>query len=78
MPTVLHVLPADATLSCPGLADWLKAGPGFASVFVGDDPAIRTKIREGNISSLKQELEAQKILIEQGRSPLLSSDERRR
>ncbi|MDE4914318.1 ATPase, T2SS/T4P/T4SS family [Methylobacterium sp. 092160098-2] len=47
-------------------------------LFVGDDPAIRTKIREGNISSLKQELEAQKILIEQGRSPLLSSDERRR
>lgn len=39
MPTVLHVLPADATLSCPGLEDWLTAGAGVGAVLMSDDPA---------------------------------------
>lgn len=37
MPTVLHVLPADAALNCPGLEDWLSAGAGFDPVLVADD-----------------------------------------
>lgn len=37
MPTVLHVLPADAPLSCPGLEDWLSAGAGFTPLFAADE-----------------------------------------
>lgn len=38
MPTVLHVLPADATLSCPGLEGWLGAGAGFTPLVVAPEP----------------------------------------
>lgn len=32
MPLVLHALPADASLSCPGLEDWIDLGRGFMPI----------------------------------------------
>lgn len=41
MPHVLHVLPADATLSCVGLEEWIDAGRGFEPWVAMRAPSVR-------------------------------------
>jgi hypothetical protein len=38
---VLHVLPADATLSCGGLEEWIDAGRGFEPLIAMREPSPR-------------------------------------